>query len=64
MTENDLGMRIKARLDRIPNKYNTQGEYLLYQQGVLLGMVASLALHDSQNFDLIIKKFKELESRK
>jgi hypothetical protein len=62
MTENDLGMRIKARLDRIPNKYDTKGEYLLYQQGILLGLLAKLALQDSHNLDLILQRLKDLDT--
>ena len=62
MTEYDLGMRIKARLDRIPNKYSTKGEYLLYQQGILLGLLAKLANYDSHNLDLILKSLKDLDT--
>ena len=63
MNQRELAIRIKERLDRLAQKYDTKGEQLLYEQGILLGMIASLALNDSQNFDLIIAKFKELESR-
>ena len=64
MTQQEIAMRIKERLSRISQKYDTKEEQLLYEQGILLGLIASLSEIDSNNLNLVIKKLKELESQK
>ena len=44
-------------------KYDTREKQLLYEQGILLGLIATLSLNDSSNFDIVIKKLKELENK-
>ena len=61
-----IAERLREHLVYISNKknFNTREQQLLYEQGILLALIASLSLNDSNTFDLIIKKFKELESKK
>ena len=60
MTEQELAQRIKDRLDKIGTKYETKGEQLLYEQGVLLGLLARLSLKDSDNLSMIMNTLKSL----
>lgn len=56
--------RIQELLDNIGSQYNNKTERLLYQQGVLIGILASLSSNDSINFELTVNKLKKLSSRK
>jgi len=60
MTEQELAQRIKNRLDKIGRKYETKGEQLLYEQGVLLGLLARLSIKDSDNLSMIMNTLKSL----
>lgn len=61
MTEPEVAELIKKHIDSLAQKYNTKGEQLLYEQGILLGLLAVLSNYDSKNFNIIIKKLKSLE---
>jgi hypothetical protein len=61
MTEQDIANYIKKRVDSFAQKYDTKGEQLLYEQGILLGLLAVLSMHDSHNFEIIRKKLNSLE---
>ena len=61
MTEQELAMSIKKRIDNLSQKYETKGEQLLYEQGILLGLLASLSYQDSKNLDLILKQLSKLK---
>jgi hypothetical protein len=61
MTEQDVADFIKRHIDNLAQKYETKGEQLLYEQGILLGLLATLSMHDSHNFEIIHKKLKKLE---
>lgn len=61
MTEEEFALSIKKRLDNLAQKYEKKGEQLLYEQGILLGILAQLAYLDSKNFDLILKQLSKLK---
>ena len=61
MTEQELALSIKKRLDDLAQKYEKKGEQLLYEQGILLGLLAVLAYSDSKNLDIILAKLKSLK---
>lgn len=61
MTEKDVADYIKRHIDDLARKYETKGERLLYEQGILLGILATLTLYDSKNFDIIRKKLDNLK---
>ena len=61
MTENEYLQRFLTALNSANKSYDTKGEQLLYKQGVLLGLLASLAYRDSQNASIINKKLKSLK---
>jgi deoxyribodipyrimidine photolyase len=61
MPEQRAAEFIKKRIDNLAQKYETKGEQLLYEQGILLGLLAVLSINDSKNFDIIINKLKSLE---
>jgi len=52
---------IKKRIDSLSQKYEKKGEQLLYEQGVLLGLLAVLCVNDSKNFDIVLNKLKSLD---
>ena len=52
---------IKKRIDNLSQKYEKKGEQLLYEQGVLLGLLAVLCVNDSKNFDIVVNKLKSLD---
>jgi len=61
MTEEQVAHGIKKRLDALAQKYETKGEQLLYEQGVLLGLLAVLAYNDSHNLEIIKRKLESLK---
>ena len=61
MTEKEVALSIKKRIDNLSQKYETKGEQLLYEQGILLGLLAVLSLYDTKNFDIIKKKLDSLK---
>jgi hypothetical protein len=61
MTEQEFALSIKKRLDDLAQKYETKGEQLLYEQGILLGILAKLSFHDSKNLDIILNQIKSLK---
>ena len=61
MTEQEVADLIKNRIDNLAQKYETKGEQLLYEQGILLGLLAVLSIYDSKNFDIIRKKLNSLD---
>ena len=61
MTEQELALTIKKRLDDLAQKYEKKGEQLLYEQGILLGLLATLSFNDSKNLDIILAKLKSLK---
>ncbi len=60
MTEQDVANYIKQHVDSLAQKYETKGEQLLYEQGILLGLLAVLSMYDSKNFEIIRKKLNSL----
>lgn len=62
MTEQEVANLIKNRIDSLAQKYEKKGEQLLYEQGILLGLLAVLSIHDSHNFDIVLKKLKSLDN--
>jgi hypothetical protein len=61
MTEKEIAEYIKKRLDSFAQKYETKGERLLYEQGLLLGFLGVLSMHDSKNFDIVRKQLDKLK---
>lgn len=61
MTEQELALSIKKRLDDLAQKYEKKGEQLLYEQGILLGLLSKLSFHDSKNLDIVIKHLANLK---
>lgn len=52
---------ILDKINDASQKYDTKGERLLYEQGVLVGLLTVLALQDSKNFDIIRKQLDKLK---
>lgn len=65
MDHKRISERLRQHIVYISDRknFNTREEQLLYEQGILLGLISSLSLYDSKNFDLIIKQLKNLEPR-
>ena len=61
MTEEQYAHGIKKRLDAVDQKYETKDEQLMYEQGILLGLLAVLAYNDSHNLDIIKRKLESLK---
>ena len=61
MTEKEIAFKIKQRLGELPYKFDTVKEQMLYEQGILLGILASLSYYDSKNLDLILKHLSTLK---
>jgi hypothetical protein len=61
MTEQEFALSIKKRLDDLAQKYEKKGEQLLYEQGILLGILAKLSYYDSKNLDIILNHLKSLK---
>ncbi len=60
MTEQELAFNIKKRIEELPHKYDSVTEQMLYEQGILLGLLARLSYYDSKNYDLIMNQIKKL----
>lgn len=60
MTEQEFALSIKKRIDDLSQKYEKKGEQLLYEQGILLGLLSTLSMYDSKNFEIIRKKLNSL----
>ena len=52
---------ILSKINAASQKYDTKGEQLLYEQGVLIGLLLLLSEHDSKNFDIIRKRLENLK---
>jgi hypothetical protein len=52
---------IQDKLTDSSNKFNTKGEKLLYEQGILIGLILALVKYDSKNFDIVRKKLEKLK---
>ena len=61
MTEKEVALYIKKRIDDLAQKYERKGEQLLYEQGILLGLLAVLSLYDTKNFEIVKKKLDKLK---
>jgi hypothetical protein len=61
MTEPEVAELIKKYIDSLAQKYESKGEQLLYEQGILLGLLAVLSVYDTKNFNIIIKKLKSID---
>jgi len=61
MTEQDVADLIKNRIDNLSQKYEKKGEQLMYEQGILLGLLAILSMYDTKNFDIIRKQLNSLD---
>jgi len=61
MTNEQLAFELKKRIEQIPPKYSSVTEQMLYEQGILLGLLATLAYYDSKNLDLILKQLSTLK---
>lgn len=60
MTTDQYVQYIMRRLEEVSkNQPNNRSQHL-YEQGLLISILASLAYRDSQNFDLIRKQFDKL----
>ncbi len=60
MTEKEIAFNIKKRIEELPHKYDSVTEQMLYEQGILLGLLARLSYYDSKNYDLIMNQIKKL----
>ncbi len=60
MTEKEIAFNIKKRIEELPHKYDSVTEQMLYEQGILLGLLAKLSYYDSKNYDLIMNQIKKL----
>ena len=61
MTEKEIAESIKKRIDNLAQKYETKGEQLLYEQGILLGLLATLSIYDSKNFEIIRRTLDKIK---
>ena len=61
MTNEQIAFEIKKRIEQLPHKYDTVSEQMLYEQGILLGLLATLSYYDSKNLDLILKQLSKLK---
>ena len=61
MPEQRVAEIIKKHIDNLPQKYETKGERLMYEQGILLGLLAVLSIDDTKNFDIVINKLKSMK---
>ena len=60
MTEKEIAFNIKKRIEELPHQYDSVTEQMLYEQGILLGLLARLSYYDSKNYDLIMNQIKKL----
>jgi hypothetical protein len=61
MTPERYAQYIKDRILELNTEYNIKEEHLLYEQGILIGILAKLAYNDSKNFDVIRSSLKSLK---
>ena len=59
MTPNQYSEYIIRRLEEIKVQYPAKSQYM-YEKGILIGMLASLAYRDSMNLDLVRSQFNKL----
>ena len=59
MTPNQYSEYIIRRLEEVNQRYPEQSQHL-YEKGILIGMLASLAYRDSMNLDLVRSQFNKL----
>ena len=52
---------IQDKLTESSAKFDTKGEQLLYEQGVLIGLLITLAKYDSKNFEIVRKSLENLK---
>ena len=52
---------IQTKLTESSNKFETKGEKLLYEQGVLIGLIIALTRYDSKNFAIVRKHLENLK---
>ena len=50
-----------SKINEASQRYDTKGEQLLYEQGILIGLLLLLAEHDSKNFDIVRKRLENLK---
>lgn len=62
MNRKELAFSLKRRLESLPYKYKTSNEQMLYEQGILLGLLITLMEYDSKNYEIVIRQLKKLES--
>jgi hypothetical protein len=61
MTPERYAQYISDTISKLDTEYNTKGESLLYKQGILIGILATLAYNDSHNLDIIKRKLDSLK---
>jgi len=52
---------ILNKISDASQKYETKGQRLTYEQGVLIGLLICLAENDSKNLDIIRKNLEKLK---
>ncbi len=60
MTKEELAFKLKMKIEQLPHKYNNVTEQMLYEQGILLGLIVTLANYDSKNLDIVLNQIKKL----
>lgn len=60
MTHQQISQYILKRLERIPVKYPNGTRQYLYEQGLLISLIANMCLNDNQNFEIVKKLFDKL----
>ena len=61
MTNEQLAFELKKKIEQLPRKFDSVTEQMLYEQGILLGLLATLSYYDSKNLDLILKQLSKLK---
>ena len=64
MTNQEIAFNIKRKIDTLPRQYDSVTEQMLYQQGILLGLLATLSLHDSRNYEIVQRSLKDIKTEK
>ena len=59
MTPNQYSEYIIRRLEEVKVRYPAKSQYM-YEKGILIGMLASLAYRDTMNLDLIRNQFDKI----
>ena len=60
MNDQQFTQYVLKRLNEAGRSYTSHRARHLYEQGVLIGLLSSLAQHDSKNFDIIKRQFDKL----